>query len=99
MTDADLRELVKQGRTIEAIRRYRERHGANLIAARAAIEQIRWDLTQKVGPKLSAFEAEIDQLLRAGQKIMAIKRYREQTGVGLKEAKDAVEARAAAHAK
>jgi ribosomal protein L7/L12 len=99
VTDADLRELVKQGRTIEAIRRWRERHGANLIAARAAIEAIRWDLTQKLGPQLSAFEAEIDQLLRSGQKIAAIKRWREETGVGLKEAKDAVEARAAAHGK
>jgi ribosomal protein L7/L12 len=96
VTDADLRELVKQGRTIEAIRRWRDRHGANLIAARAAIETIRWELTQKLGPQMSAFEAEIDQLLRSDQKIAAIKRWREHTGVGLKEAKDAVEARAAA---
>ena len=31
------------------------------------------------------------ELMRAGQKIEAIKLYREQTGVGLKEAKDYVE--------
>lgn len=99
MTDVDLRELVKQGRTIEAIRRWRERHGKSLLAARAAIETIRWELTQKLGPQLSAIEAEIDQLLKSGQKIAAIKRWREHTGVGLKEAKDAVEARAAAHGK
>ena len=37
------------------------------------------------------------KLLRSGQKISAIKAYREQTGVGLKEAKDAVEAMAAKH--
>lgn len=36
----------------------------------------------------------IDDLLARGRKIQAIKLYREQTGVGLKEAKDAVEARA-----
>ena len=40
-------------------------------------------------------DAEIDALLRAGQKIQAIKVMRERTGLGLKEAKDAVEAREA----
>lgn len=34
---------------------------------------------------------EIDALLRDGKKIQAIKTYREITGAGLKEAKDAVE--------
>ena len=34
----------------------------------------------------------IEQMLRGGNKIEAIKIYREKTGVGLKEAKDAVEA-------
>ena len=33
----------------------------------------------------------VKEALFAGQKIQAIKLYREQTGVGLKEAKDAVE--------
>ncbi|MFI9403461.1 ribosomal protein L7/L12 [Nocardia sp. NPDC052316] len=36
---------------------------------------------------------EIDALLAEGKKIHAIKRYRELTGCGLKEAKDAVEMR------
>jgi ribosomal protein L7/L12 len=35
--------------------------------------------------------AEIERLARAGQLIMAIKAYRELTGVGLKDAKEAVE--------
>lgn len=34
---------------------------------------------------------EVEALLRDGKKIQAIKVYREITGVGLKEAKDAVE--------
>ena len=38
--------------------------------------------------------ATIDALLRGGQKIEAIKQYRTMHGVGLKEAKDAVDARA-----
>jgi ribosomal protein L7/L12 len=37
-------------------------------------------------------EAEIFALLSRGQKIPAIKLYRQRTGAGLKEAKDAVEA-------
>lgn len=38
------------------------------------------------------FESELSRLLAEGQKIEAIKLYREQTGAGLKEAKEAVEA-------
>jgi ribosomal protein L7/L12 len=97
--DADIRELVRRGRIIEAIRQHRARHGGTLLTARAAIEALRWDITQAVGPTHSSLEAEIDQLLRTSQKILAIKRYREVTGVGLKEAKDAVDARADALAK
>ena len=45
---------------------------------------------QRSSAELSKIEEELQQ------KIQAIKRYREQTGLGLKESKDAVEARAAA---
>lgn len=41
---------------------------------------------------MDAGMAEVRGFLLLGQKIAAIKRYRELTGVGLKEAKDAVEA-------
>ena len=37
-------------------------------------------------------DAEIEAILRAGNKIEAIKRYREAYGTGLKDAKDAVDA-------
>jgi ribosomal protein L7/L12 len=40
-------------------------------------------------------QKQLDAMLFAGQKISAIKLYREWTNVGLKEAKDAVEAREA----
>ncbi|NJK43870.1 MAG: hypothetical protein HC933_05910 [Pleurocapsa sp. SU_196_0] len=39
-----------------------------------------------------AWEQDLLELIRSNQKIEAIKLYREQTGLGLKEAKDAVEA-------
>ena len=35
---------------------------------------------------------DVEHLIRSGRKIEAIKRYREATGLGLKEAKEAVEA-------
>lgn len=43
-----------------------------------------------LGPDI-AVDQDVVALARAGRKIEAIKRYREITGVGLKEAKDAVE--------
>jgi hypothetical protein len=45
--------------------------------------------------ELSDFDKEILDLMRGTKKIEAIKLYREKTNVGLKEAKDAVEALAA----
>lgn len=43
-------------------------------------------------PSTEQIEDQLCALLRAGRKIEAIKIYREANGVGLKEAKDAVEA-------
>lgn len=43
------------------------------------------------GPPRSEAPPEVLQLIRAGKKIEAIKVYREAMGVGLKEAKEAVE--------
>jgi len=51
------------------------------------------------GPRPSASPPpppDIDDLLRSGQKIEAIKRYRALHGVDLKTAKDAIDARARA---
>lgn len=45
--------------------------------------------------ELSEFDKTILGLMKGGKKIEAIKLYREKTGLGLKEAKDAVEALAA----
>ncbi|MEV6966237.1 ribosomal protein L7/L12 [Hamadaea sp. NPDC051192] len=49
-------------------------------------------------PRPSADGDEVAALLAEGKKIQAIKLYRELTGVGLKEAKDAVEAMAVGRA-
>ena len=43
------------------------------------------------GPTSTGVSAEVVDLVRRGLKIQAIKRYRNQTGVGLKEAKDVID--------
>ncbi len=90
---AQVRSLTVAGRTIEAIKLFRERTGAGLKAAKDAVEAIQRGQappTSSLGDR--AFEDVVATLLERGQKIEAIKWYRERTGVGLKEAKDAVEA-------
>jgi len=47
---------------------------------------------EQPSPEEGDFEGRLLAELQAGRKIAAVKLYREQTGVGLKEAKDAVEA-------
>lgn len=55
------------------------------------------DARPEQAPSATPREQQLLDLLRQGRKIEAIKQYREVTGVGLKEAKDAVEALAAKH--
>ena len=56
------------------------------------------DGSENIAPaSADPLDSQILQLMRAGRKIDAIKLYREQRRVGLKEAKDAVEALAQQH--
>jgi ribosomal protein L7/L12 len=89
---------VEEGRKIEAIKVYRAHTGLGLAEAKAAVEAIQAGASP---PPLSEIggdlEAELLRLLGKGEKIPAIKLCREQTGMGLAEAKRAVEAMAARH--
>ena len=90
-------ELLARGQKIEAIKRYRTLTGVGLKEAKDAVES--WERagsapaipTATPAPAPGGDIAEVHALARSGKKIEAIKRYRELTGVGLKEAKDAVE--------
>ena len=86
-----VRQLVADGQKIEAIRVLREATGIGLAEAKALVES---ELPTVSTAPLST--GDIDQellvMLQAGQKIEAIKRYRERTGRGLKESKDYVDA-------
>ncbi|MHB8898059.1 MAG: hypothetical protein ACYC6Y_04875 [Thermoguttaceae bacterium] len=95
--DADIADLVRRGQKIEAIKRYRERHGVGLAEAKYAVEA--FDAARKPGAASDRHSAENDVvvLLRAGRKIEAVKVYRQRHRVGLKEARKAVEALGAQH--
>ncbi len=99
---AEVAQLARAGRKLEAVKRYRElAPNASLQEAVAAIEKM---LAGEAGVLTSAEVTssrptdqgttldQVAQLARSGHKIEAIKLYRQHTGVGLKEAKDAVEA-------
>ena len=97
LADVDrIKGLLKENRRTEAVRLYMEQTGASLKEATQAIDQIQHDRPAEViqtpaGP-FAVDLGEIERLTRNGQKINAIKLLREQTGLGLKEAKDAVDA-------
>ena len=93
----DVPELYRQGRKIEAIKIYRELTGVGLAEAKSAVERMEagQSVVPPAQPVLNLDQdgalREIRTLMQAGEKIQAIKKYREVFGVGLAEAKDAVE--------
>jgi ribosomal protein L7/L12 len=101
IADPDLAEiaaLLARGNKIEAIKRVRQLTGLGLKEAKDYVESI---AAGGVPPALPALRVdqragqgsleEVHALALQGQKIEAIKRYRQLTGVGLKEAKDYVD--------
>jgi ribosomal protein L7/L12 len=95
-----LAELLRHGHKIEAIKVYREATGAGLAEAKTFVEELERtlraeSLPQGKGEVIADLEEDLLEHLREGRKIEAIRRYRQATNAGLKEAKDAVEALAA----
>jgi ribosomal protein L7/L12 len=99
--DPEIEALVAAGRKLDAIRLYRERHHVGLKEAKDAIDALVRGEPPPLAQAVSAladdpeFAQVIDGLLRNGQRIEAIKRYRERYPIGLKEAKNIIDARAA----
>jgi hypothetical protein len=54
-------------------------------------------VSEETAPDSQSLEGQVLALMQGRKKIEAVKLYRQQTGVGLKQAKDAVEALAAKH--
>jgi ribosomal protein L7/L12 len=98
---------IDAGRRIEAIRLVRERTRLGLAEARALVEalargdaSVELDLTRPAAAPLDDalevlrdpdFAAQLVVLIGEGNRIEAIRRLRDRTGLGLREAKDAIE--------
>ena len=87
-----LKRLLSDNQRIQAVAAYRRRTGADLTAAVEAIDAMERDEQFNVTPANADLEWEVIGYLERGEKIGAIKLYRDKTNLGLKEAKDAVEA-------
>lgn len=89
-------DLIRAGRKIEAIKLIREETGVGLKEAKEAVDRLAAGMEPLLAPSpavaSNALPAEVEALARAGKRIEAIKRLRDQTGMGLKEAKEQVEA-------
>jgi ribosomal protein L7/L12 len=103
MTDPDRKALEDEilrllagSRKIEAIKLCRERMGLGLKEAKDLVDGLEAG-RRGAPPPAAPGDADLLDLVRAGRKIEAVKLCRERTGLGLKEAKDAVDALAAAH--
>ncbi|HEY0603160.1 MAG TPA: ribosomal protein L7/L12 [Herpetosiphonaceae bacterium] len=102
--DYEIRRFLAQGNKIQAIKRVRELTGLGLKESKDYVDQLpigaplEYGAAEPVAAESlrfvpdPAFEQEIRQLLTQRQKIEAIKRVRELTGMGLKESKDYVDA-------
>jgi ribosomal protein L7/L12 len=101
---AELVQLLREGRKIMAVKRYRELTGVGLAEAKAAVDLLEQRLEANdldasptisappAAPDMDALAAEVVALVQRGNKIEAIKVYRDAMNVGLREAKEAVEA-------
>jgi ribosomal protein L7/L12 len=94
--EGQVRDLLAQGDKIEAIKLYRGATGSGLQEAKEALESMEWgeSLAHPQSPVKTApaeLEAQLSALLAQGKKIDAVKLYRQATGLGLKESKDAVD--------
>ena len=104
-----VKDLIARGNKIEAIKIFRSATGLGLKESKDVIDAISAGNAQAanqlmMGMAASAPQtpaaagdtlAQVRQLMRADEKIQAIRVLREASGLGLKDAKDAVEALAA----
>lgn len=97
----EVMELIRAGNKIGAIKLYRDRTGVGLANGKRAVEDLERNLSMagdalpSGGTGMRVIDptalGEVEGLVRQNKRIEAIKRYRQVTGLGLKEAKDAVD--------
>lgn len=93
-----IRRLIAGQTKLLAIKLYRQSTGAGPAEAKAAVERIQAGRVPAGAhakalalPPVGAEARAIGEALRAGNEIEAIRLYRAATGLGLKEAKDAID--------
>ncbi len=94
----EIQQLLRNGQTLEAIKRLRELTGLGLKEAKDAVDGGRLPTAAPRPAAQGPVGDAVHQALQRGQLIEAIRLLREQQpGLGLKEAKDRVEAHLAQH--
>ena len=89
----DVVAAIRSGHTIKAIKLLRESRGMGLYEAKEAVDAYaRSSAASRPTSNTNDFPAEVVAAIQSGRKLHAIKLLREVRGVGLKEAKHAVEA-------
>ncbi|RKH58163.1 hypothetical protein D7X96_37310 [Corallococcus interemptor] len=90
---AAMERAVRDNNLIQAIKYHRAIYGSGLKEAKDAVEAMRAGRASPERPEVSGSDlsADIERAIWDNNLIQAIKLYRDQHGVGLKEAKDAVE--------
>lgn len=87
-----LRQLVSQGKKIEAIAAYRRITQGGLADAKSYVEGLERDTEFDVSQEMPDVERKVISFLERGEKIAAIRVYREFTHASLVDAKNYVEA-------
>lgn len=89
----DIREAIERGNLIDAIKLVREQTGLGLKEAKDLVDsQARENVTRPVRPWSGTLPATAAAALQQGNKIEAIRLLREETGVGLKDARQFIDA-------
>lgn len=90
---ANVQAALERGSAIEAVKLLRKATGLGLKEAKDLIDQHHRGRTTTiaVGDTASTLPPEVLSALQQGKKIEAIRLLREKTGLGLKDAKEAVE--------
>jgi len=91
-----IHELIDASQILMAIQVYREATGVGLAEAKQAVEEMmQMEATRPPSGMRDmdnpVLESKIKSMLAKGKKIEAVTVYREEYGIGLKEAKDAVD--------
>jgi ribosomal protein L7/L12 len=91
-----IHDYIHNQQLIHAIKLYREATGVGLAEAKRAIEEMARDEFTKPGSEMPQYDNpimdnKIRSLLSQRRKIDAVKIYREEHGISLKEAKDYVD--------